>query len=151
MLGLLCVLTGQIISGIMVPDLPKTYWHLIKRFVANGISIGSWLTRLASLRLYPYGRCHVHIQIQIRVTGHLCGVNPLHKGQWRGAFMFSFICAWLNLWVNNREAGDLRRYCAHYDVIVMNWIDSIKVKRCHTRCLPYDTFKRFITWWRHQT
>ena len=24
-----------------------------------------------------------------------------------------------NDWVNNREAGNLRRYCAHYDVIVM--------------------------------
>ena len=24
-----------------------------------------------------------------------------------------------NGWVNNREAGDLRRYCAHYDVTVM--------------------------------
>ena len=24
-----------------------------------------------------------------------------------------------NDWVNNREAGDLRRICAHYDVIVM--------------------------------
>ena len=24
-----------------------------------------------------------------------------------------------NGWVNNREAGDLRRYHAHYDVIVM--------------------------------
>ena len=23
-------------------------------------------------------------------------------------------------WVNNREAGDLRRYCAHYDVNVMD-------------------------------
>ena len=25
----------------------------------------------------------------------------------------------LNLWVNNREAGDLRRYRTNYDVIVM--------------------------------
>ena len=25
----------------------------------------------------------------------------------------------MNGWVNNREAGDLRRYRAHYDVIVM--------------------------------
>ena len=25
----------------------------------------------------------------------------------------------INGWVNNREAGDLRRYSAHYDVIVM--------------------------------
>ena len=29
------------------------------------------------------------------------------------------IAVWINGWVNNREAGDLRRYCAHYDVTVM--------------------------------
>ena len=46
-------------------------------------------------------------------------VNSPHKGQWRGALMFSLICARLNGWVNNREAGDLRRHRAHYDVIVM--------------------------------
>ena len=34
--------------------------------------------------------------------------------------MFSLICVWINCWVNNREAGDLRRYRAHYDVIVMS-------------------------------
>ena len=34
--------------------------------------------------------------------------------------MFSFICVWTHGWVNNREAGDLRRYRAHYDVIVMS-------------------------------
>ena len=44
-----------------------------------------------------------------------------HKGQWRGALMFSLIRAWINGLVNNREAGDLRRYHAHYDVIVMLW------------------------------
>ena len=47
------------------------------------------------------------------------GKSP-HKGQWRGALMFSLICVWINDWINNREAGDLRRYCAHYDVIVMD-------------------------------
>ena len=41
------------------------------------------------------------------------------KGQWRGASMFSLICVWINDWVNNREAGDLRRYCGHYDVTVI--------------------------------
>ena len=30
------------------------------------------------------------------------------KDQWRGALMFSLMCAWMNGWVNNREAGDLR-------------------------------------------
>ena len=34
---------------------------------------------------------------------------PQHKGQWRGALMFSLICAWITNWVNSREAGDLRR------------------------------------------
>ena len=34
--------------------------------------------------------------------------------------MFSLISVWINGWVNNRKADDLRRYRAHYDVIVMN-------------------------------
>ena len=46
-------------------------------------------------------------------------VNSPHKGQWRRALMFSLICAWMNGWVNNREADDLRRHRAHYDVTVM--------------------------------
>ena len=50
---------------------------------------------------------------------HLSPVNSPHKGQWRGALMFSLICAWINAWVNNREAGDLIHHCAFYDVIVM--------------------------------
>ena len=50
---------------------------------------------------------------------HRWSVNSPHKGQWRGALMFSLICAWINCWVNNREAGDLRRHLAHYHVIVM--------------------------------
>ena len=51
---------------------------------------------------------------------HRSPVNSPHKGQWRRALMFSLICVWINAWVNNREAGDLRRYRAHYDVIVMS-------------------------------
>ena len=46
-------------------------------------------------------------------------VNSPHKGQWRGALMFSLTCAWINDCVNNRKAGDLRRNRAHYGVIVM--------------------------------
>ena len=50
---------------------------------------------------------------------HWSLVNSPYKGQWHGALMFSLICAWINGWVNNREAGDLRCHCAHYDVIVI--------------------------------
>ena len=77
-----------------------------------------------------------------RVTGHLCGeftrdgihrspVNSPHKGQWRGALMFSLICVWINGWVNNREAGDLRCYRVLYDVTVM-WI--LKVDQILAYC-----------------
>ena len=50
---------------------------------------------------------------------HRSPVNSPHKGQWRGALMFSLIYVWIIGRINNREAGDLRRYRAHYDVIVM--------------------------------
>ena len=48
-------------------------------------------------------------------------VNSPHKGQWRRALMFSLICAWINGWVSNREAGDLRRHRTHYDATVIWW------------------------------
>ena len=50
---------------------------------------------------------------------HRSPVNSPHKGQWRGALMFALICAWISIRTNNREAGDLRRYGVHNDVIVM--------------------------------
>ena len=50
---------------------------------------------------------------------HRSSVNSLHKGQWRGAFMFPLSASWTNGWVNNRDDGDLRRHRAHYDVIIM--------------------------------
>ena len=50
---------------------------------------------------------------------HRSPVNSPHKGQWCGALMFSLICAWINGWVNNREAGDLRRQRTHCDATVM--------------------------------
>ena len=57
---------------------------------------------------------------------HRSPVNSSHKDQWRGALMLSLICALTNGWVNSRDADDLRRNRAHYDVIVM-----IDFKECH--------------------
>ena len=60
---------------------------------------------------------------------HRSPVNSPHKCQWREALMFSLICAWINGWVNNREAGDLRCGGAHYDVIVMRtWPDDCRLQ-----------------------
>ena len=59
-----------------------------------------------------------------RVTRSLLGNSPVTgefpwQSQWLGALVFSLICAWINDWIINRGAGDLRRHRAHYHVIVM--------------------------------
>ena len=60
----------------------------------------------------------------ISVRGiHRWPVNSPHKCQWRWALMFSLICAWINIRVNNCEAGDFRRYGAYYDGTVMGKIE----------------------------
>ena len=51
-----------------------------------------------------------------RVTGPFCG--EFTKASDAELWCF-FICAWVDGWVNNREAGDLRCYRAHYDVTVI--------------------------------
>ena len=77
-------------------------------------------------RWIPLTKANVHMMTSSNgnifpVTGHLCG--EFTGQRWiphrRGALMCSFICVWINSRVNTHEAGDLRRYRAHYDVIVM--------------------------------
>ena len=51
---------------------------------------------------------------------HRPTVSSPRKDQWRGALMFPLFCAWINDWVNNHKASDLRRHRAHYDVTVMD-------------------------------
>ena len=49
------------------------------------------------------------------VTGEFPAQRPVTR-----SFVFSLIYTWMNGWVNNRQAGDLRRHHTHYDVTVMN-------------------------------
>ena len=78
---------------------------------------------------------------------HRWPVNSPQKGQWRGALMFSLISFWINSWINNGEAGDLKRHRAHYDVTVISEIE----------CYPLRTWqkKRFrnclwtVNFWTH--
>ena len=51
---------------------------------------------------------------------HQSPVNSPHKGQWRGALVFSLICTRINGRVNNGEAGDLRRHEFPFDGVIMN-------------------------------
>ena len=50
--------------------------------------------------------------------------------------MFSLICAWIDCWVNDSEAGDFRRHRAHYDTTVMYGVSTVK---------PADKAGRVIT------
>ena len=52
------------------------------------------------------------------VTGEFPAQRPVTRS-------FDVFCAWINGWVNNLEANDLRRYRAHYDVTVMQWFRVI--------------------------
>ena len=60
-----------------------------------------------------------------RVTGPLCGEFtghrwiPLTKVSNAELWYFHWSAPWINGWVNNHEAADLRRQRPHYDVIVM--------------------------------
>ena len=73
-----------------------------------------------------------------RVTGHLCGKFTGHRRIPRtkvsNAELWCFLwsASEKNGWVNNREAGDLRHYCAHYDVTVM-----------------ISSGNDFVAWWPH--
>ena len=69
-----------------------------------------------------------------RITGPWWGESnghqriPLTRASGAELSYFIFICAWTSSgWANNRDAGDLRRHRAHYDVIVMGNVDD-----CHT-------------------
>ena len=64
-------------------------------------------------------------------------VNSTHKGQSRGALMFSLICAWISDWANNREAGDLRRHRGHCDVNEMSNLINNHNHEKYTKSLPY--------------
>ena len=86
----------------------------------------------------------------------VCGihgpVNSPHRGQLRGALIFSLI--WTKGWVNNRDVGDLT-HCVHNHVIIMKrhsiWITVIDVEthRRHlllkyvndSRCLMKPVFQ----------
>ena len=74
-----------------------------------------------------------------RVTGHLSGEFtgprwiPRTKASDAGLLMFSLICAWINGWVNNGAAGELRHHRAHYYVIVM-------IFRKHKKYLHFPSF-----------
>ena len=70
-----------------------------------------------------------HCEGNSQVTGEFFSQRPVTR-----SFDAFFICTWTNGWVNNRDAGDLRRYRAHYDVTVIRRICNAENNSMTWRC-----------------
>ena len=121
--------------------------------LGHAVVMNIWNIDARQRQKYPWWR---HQMETFSALLALCaGNSPVpvtspHKGQWRGALMFSLIWTRINDWVNNREPGDLRRHRGHYDVSVMlprqshvischfqiKYIICLMVLCCYRRSLP---------------
>ena len=140
-----CGYTANIFLGMEDTSGKSRMFHKGWNFVTSGKLAGQRITLLSICASFTFSACEKIVKLLLRVAGvyplammtssngnifrvtghflrgiHRSPVNSLHKGQWRGALMFSLICAWRNAWINNCEAGDLRPHRAHYDVTVMH-------------------------------
>ena len=124
------------------PCLPK--WGIC-RWRCSNIQMD---VRLCKHSVILHTPCHMMTSSNeniFRVTGPLCGEFaghrwiPLTKAIDVELWCFLWSAPWINDWVNNREAGDLRRHRVHYDVIVMKMrhICRYKCSNIHT---PYSLY-----------
>ena len=108
----------------------KTY--LKCRHVQRRNFLWKWSLRMMAILFWPQGCGPLltiswwrhQMEIFFMLLALCAGNSPLignspHKGQWRGVLMFLWSTPWINDWVNNREAGDLRSHRVYYDVIVI--------------------------------
>ena len=70
---------------------------------------------------------------------HWSPVNSSHNCRWCGALMFSYICVWINGWVNNREAGDfetlsrpLWRHCNATHQLIAAFLHFLMKRKIYT-------------------
>ena len=95
--------------------------HRVNRYIWN---TGKHILLLKRFQYFP--QCFLHFMMTsskgniFHVTGHLCG--EFTGDRWiprTKASDAELSCSWINSWINNCEAGDLRRHRAHHDVIVL--------------------------------
>ena len=120
-LGLLCKAgLTYLVDIYKLPFVPVNTWQWV---IMWGVWLAWWLHQMETFSALP----------AICAGNSPVPVSSPHKGQWRGALMFTLICARINGWVNNRGAGDLRRHRCHYDVIVMEeWPVTASVSSSHS-------------------
>ena len=114
---------------------------MLNFFVMQWFSWGLWFSHAA-----VFVMLHMMTSLNgkiFRATSHLCveitGHRwfPSQRPMTRSSDVFIHLCL-NNGWINNREAGNLRRHSTHYDVIVMIMLCSIVLcteVRCRHVCL----------------
>ena len=93
----------------LLPGIPLTFYKLTFTKLRRIANQSSWWRHQMETFSALLALC----------VGDSLVTGEFHKGQRRGALMFSLTCAWINGWVTNREAVDLRRNRTHYDVTIM--------------------------------
>ena len=81
------------------------------------------------------------------VIGPLCGELT---GHWWIPFtkaLMILICVWINGWTKHRDAGDLRRHRAHYDVTVM-WPHHLTNLPYSVRHMTNVTWMCYLSGWK---
>ena len=96
-----------------------------------------------------------------RVTGPLYGEFtghrwiPLTKANDRELWCFLWSVPWVNGWVHNRKAGELRPHRAHYDVIVISSDDGMLLDWPYyiywmQHCFISNRHVPIVLWWRER-
>ena len=84
----------------------------VKKLYSNAVEIWICMTTSSNGNIF-----RVKGSVCEEFTGHRW--IPRTKAIDAELWCFLWSAPWINGWVNNREAGDLRRQRAHYNVIVM--------------------------------
>ena len=99
--------------------------------ISENVAVLGWLTHLFDLKMALRSTFDITVNMMTSsngsiflVTGPLCGEFTgrrwIHLIKSSDAELWCFLWStpWINGLIGNREAGDLRRHHAHYDVIV---------------------------------
>ena len=117
--------------------------HLMKIHNTLHLKVTSETLIFDTLQMFPRGQWPFYMMTSsngkfFRVTGHLCGeFTGLRWTPRTKASDAELWCAWMDDWLNNGEAGDLRRLRPHYDVTVM--IKSSRTLNCTDTPRPRTT------------
>ena len=136
--------SGSILAQVMAWCLTATSHYLNQCWLNVSEVLWQWIIQ-TKLAWWRHQMETFSASLALHEGNPLVTVDSLHKGQWQ-ALMFSFIYAWTNAWANNRNAGDLRRHCAHYDINIM----GAAAQTAGPTLIPWSWWCQNCRDWRHR-